>query len=215
MIDLEAISRRLETTLNFTNPAGDGSMSFWLRTNTPWVNNDFFMDSTTAQYLEIKIRNNAIRSRFGGPPWFDSTQNLSTNGTLYHCCLLKRSANQRACYVNGQPRPGLTNESTSTAADGRFIVGDDRSYTSDQRLKLEDIRIYDRTLSEKEIIQIYEGYGHDYIIEGLLHWYPMCDGAENQIVTEEKDIVGKVNLDIVNSDPTYIGSDLYTFGGIM
>ena len=68
---------------------------------------------------------------------------------------------------------------------------------------LDDFRVYNRFLSQEEIETLYACRGNDWIIDGLINWWPMNEGSEGSTVSSLIDVVGGFDLTVVNSTPTY------------
>lgn len=128
-------------------------------------------------------------------------------GTWYHLAFTFDGTNKGA-YVDGTADPapavlanggtGTTNPLAVGSANWNLSQGMDGT--------LEDLRIYNRVLSQKEVQLIYEGNGQDNLLLGLQHWWTLNNGAEGSIVTLEPDLISKVNLSTVAGSPTYVKS---------
>jgi hypothetical protein len=128
-------------------------------------------------------------------------------GPWYHLAFTF-NATQKGAYVNGAADPVLGTYTaaavgtdtvlalgTSLAVPGQGMDGD-----------LEDVRIYNRILSQKEVQLIADNNGEDDLLEGLQHWWTMQNGADGAVVTFEPDLIGKVHMSVIVNSPVYTKS---------
>lgn len=90
-----------------------------------------------------------------------------------------------------------TNIGLDNSASGRYMDGN-----------LEDIRIYDRKLSDAEIQTIYSSEGLDGIKNGLVSRYLLNEESPGTTVTSVKDLAGNVDSSSITGSPTYTASKL-------
>lgn len=128
-------------------------------------------------------------------------------GVEYHLAFVFDGTNKGA-YVNGAADPApLALAHAATGTDTVLHVGTSGTNTAQgANCELEDLRMYNRVLSQDEIQQIYNGEGRDSILNGLQHWWTLDNGVEGATATFEPDLVNNINLTTVVGTPTYIRS---------
>jgi len=106
-------------------------------------------------------------------------------------------------WVNGV-REAVTNTNVNETSS-YLEIGSSRGLSEYMQGAMEDFRIYNRVLSQKEIETIHSCDGTDGILEGLIYWWPLNDSAPGTSSPFPTDIVtGASNLvRRGNSDPVY------------
>ena len=136
-----------------------------------------------------------------------TTSTVYVIGTEYHIACTFDGTN-KGVYVDGiadvAPTP-LPHGATGT--DTVFHIGASSANTAESVNGLiEDVRIYNRVLTQKEIELVANGNGRDQLYDGLQHWWPCNFGADGATVTFEPDVIGKINMTTVVGAPIYVKS---------
>lgn len=136
-----------------------------------------------------------------------NTTTVFTLSTFYHIVCTYDGTN-KGVYVDGIPDPALGAFTNGTNGSDTALSLGSSTWNTGQgaNCALEDVRIYNRVISQKEAIIMCEGFGRDRILDGLIHWWPLNSGADGTIATFEPDIVGKQNMSVIVGSPTYIKS---------
>lgn len=135
--------------------------------------------------------------------------------TWYHLAFTYNGTNKGA-YVNGVADPiSGAYAHNANGNDTALALGSSTwNLAEGMAGELEDVRIYNRVLSQKAVESIYNGNGKDGIVRGLIHWWTLNNGAQRTIVQLEPDIVGKANMSVVVGKPTYTVSSRSFLRGI-
>lgn len=138
--------------------------------------------------------------------------NLIYDDVLYFICMTYDGTNMRL-YLDGEvvDTDGLTGNITNLGTPATTI-GTDTSQTTDRCFDgiIEDVRIYNRALSNDEIRTMYRARGIDNIYHGLLHRWLLAEqtsGTEASGADTVKDMVGN-NSGTPSLTPTYAESQL-------
>jgi len=175
------------------------------------VSQHFFMLSTVLSGGNYLMR---VRLKTGGTVtthYEDSTLGSLSVGTLYHLGFVYDGSNI-LFYRNGVENGSSSKTGTidsNTTTDVR-IADNPGSYRKELEASLEDIRIYERALSEEEVRTMYACCGTDNIWNGLKHRWVFNEGYEGQISSGDdsiKDITGNQHGTPASSPP-YEGSKL-------
>lgn len=128
-------------------------------------------------------------------------------GTWYHLAFTFNGA-RKGAYVNGAVDPAWGLYSTvAVGTDTVLALGTSLSIPGEGMAgELEDVRMYNRVLSQKEVQLIADNDGGDDLLEGLQHWWTMQSGVDGAVVTLEPDLIGKVNMSVIVNSPVYTKS---------
>ncbi len=95
-------------------------------------------------------------------------------------------------WVNGV-REVTETKSTVNITSTYLEIGSSRGTSEFFQGALEDLRIYNRVLTQAEIETVHSCDGTDGILEGLLYWWPLNDGAPGTSSPYPTDIVSGVS----------------------
>jgi Concanavalin A-like lectin/glucanases superfamily len=149
---------------------------------------------------------------------FVSTNNLLAPGVWQHAAFtLDYVSKTPLLYVNGVNQAvagvnNLTGVATSNINSTSAKIGCDILNTVFVDGIIEDARLYQRVLSEQEIMTIYTGLGSDGILQSLASRYPLNDLASGQPVSSVANI-GPIDRVIgvnVNANPLNFGATIMT-----
>jgi hypothetical protein len=152
----------------------------------------------------------------GARLYHDLRQNIGVNldasgplsiGTTYHFALLYDGTHKWS-YKNGVLQLAPTADfNGAVATDQQLSLGGATFSPTDGMIGvLEDVRVYNRNLSQKEVEGIYLSNGRDAIYDGLTNWWTMNNGGEGSIVTNERDLISKIDMVSSSGSPTYVKS---------
>ncbi len=205
-------SQRLASVANFTPPQ-NCSVSWWLKLSSL---NQFGRTASLSVNWEIGLSDNA------GTPTANGIINAMNSGALlysstslqadlrYHVvCTATSSARQ--IFLNGVLDNSAASGGTAPAA-GTLYVGCQYGgtlYFLDGAI--EDLRVYNRIITAEEVATIYACEGRDGITYGLIHRWPMNEGAAGVVASGtgsvKDEATNQLNLTATNS-PVYSGSQL-------
>lgn len=128
-----------------------------------------------------------------------------TVGTYHHIAVCPDVSNtDRFIYLDGVLVDSNTTASFAGTQNGTFYLGQGPGGTGQGWYgAIDDFRIYERILTQKEIETIYTCRGTDGIIANISHWWPLDDGVEGATVSSLTDIVGGLNLTSVTNTPVF------------
>jgi len=131
-------------------------------------------------------------------------------GALSHVVMTCSSDNTRQIFVNGTLD---SSDSLGTESPGAntLILGSDSSSFNYLEAHTEDVRIYNRVLSQAEAQTIYGCKGNDNIRDGLLHRYLLNEGYEDSTASGSgviKDTGPSANNMTPTNSPVYYGTQL-------
>ncbi len=120
----------------------------------------------------------------------------------------------KGAYVNGVADPAPLSLAHGANGNDTALSLGTSTWNATQGMggRIEDVRIYNRVLSQQECETIFNSQGSDGIVNGLIHWWPLI-GPVGQTVTNERDIVGNADLSTVVGSPIYVESDRSIFRG--
>lgn len=189
-----------ETNANYT-PSTNVSMSLWLQAKNLAGGTKYrFFGSDNA--FEARILNNKIEADFfesGATPIISATSIFVFEWT--HVVVTRASNGDVYLYFNGYQDAFLAGNN-DTPGVAPIMVG--ASPVSTERFDgyIEDLRIYSRVLTSKEISVMFHCQGKDYILDDLTHWWVFNEGTFNQEVPIIYDRIGSLDLDY-NKTSTY------------
>jgi len=131
-----------------------------------------------------------------------------TTATWYHLAFAFDGTN-KAVWVDASPDPALGAYTHNAAGTDTALAVGTSTWSQSQGMNgtLEDLRIYNRVLSTREVQEVFNGNGRDGLINGLQHWWTLNNGAENTVVTLEPDMMNaKINLSTIVGSPIYVKS---------
>lgn len=191
----------ITSTSNYVQPSSNHTVSFWLRldnsgsTRRPFGNTGLWESRTsgttlTSDYLQSGALNNIAM----------------TVGVYHHIAFIQNvSSSQRLGYRDGVLVSTVNSASFSGQQTGLMRIGVSPGGSSQGWYgAIDDIRVYNRVLTNEEIETIYYTRGTDGLIAGLSVWYPMDEGAEGTTVSTLYEITGNgPNCTTVNNTPVY------------
>lgn len=192
----------ITTAAAFSEPAV-GSVCLWFRPSNVTGTNRLMGTDTL---WECRLNGSDMLHEFRQSDVPNMTTVFATD-TWYHLVFTYDGTNKGA-YVDAvaDPVEGVYAHGTN-GSDTVLSLGTSTWNAAEGMAgQLEDIRVYDRVLSQKEVELIYDGNGRDGLLRGLIHWWQMNNGAEGSIVTLEPDLISKVHMDTIVGSPTYVKS---------
>ena len=125
----------------------------------------------------------------------------------YHLAFTFDGTN-KGVYVNGSPDPVFGPYTNGTTGFDTALSIGGATWNPSQSFSgyIEDVRIYNRILSQKEVEQIYNSDGCDCLLNGLHHWWRLDNGVEGHVFSYEPDVISKVDMTVIHGTPTYIRS---------
>lgn len=136
----------------------------------------FFNQVSTSVGFQLGIRNSMMTMwSFGGGIIVQYTPTL--NQWIHVCYTYNPTGVISTLYENGVSK-ATTTTAVQTGAPTMAQVGGNQWNESPVTAYMEDLRIYDRVLSLNEINTITYSDGDDFILNGLVHWWPMNEGLE-------------------------------------
>lgn len=207
-VEFAAGSESIRTSGSFPEPA-IATVSLWFRPSSVSGANRI-MGTDTA--WECRLNGSDLLHEFRQSAVPNSTTVFAVN-TWYHLAFVYDGTN-KAVYVNGSPDPALASSAHGTNGNDTVLSVGTSTWNAGQGMsgRLEDIRIYNRVLSQAECEAIRFSRASDGIINGLIHWWPLI-GPDSSVVTNEKDIVGSVNLSTIVGSPIYVQGRRNIFRG--
>jgi hypothetical protein len=197
-------------SLNFTTQASSyrtsgtfpevdiGSICYWVNLDVVGGNRRIVGTDTSWESRLDSSSNMLHEYRQGGT--VKSTTVFNT-GTWYHV-VFSWDGSTKQVYVNGVKEVDTTDSNASTGNDTLLSLGTStHSPTQGLDGTLEDVRIYNRVLTDKEIGVIYNGSGRDGIFNGLQNWWKMTSGAFGVDVTQIIDLVSKLSVNSYDAVP--------------
>ncbi len=162
---------------------------------------------------EVRLSGTSLLHEFRGTGPVTSGTTFASSVTYHIACTY--DGTNKGIYVNGTPSPApAPSGHVANGTDTQLAIGSSTwNLTQGLNGAMEDVRIYNRVLSQKEIQSINDGFGRDNIHNGLIHWWTLSSGSDGSVVTFEPDIVGKQNMTIANGTPTYIKGLPHTYLG--
>lgn len=179
-----------------------GSVSVWFKPSSVSGNNRLM---GTDSSWEARLNGSDMLHEFRQSSQPNMTTVFATN-TWYHLVFVWNGTTKGA-YVNGVADPApITLAHNANGNDTVLSVGT-ATWNAGEGMagELEDLRMYNRVLSLLEVESIFNSDGRDGIINGLQHWWELR-GASGTTVTNEKNLVGSVNLSTIVGSPTYTES---------
>lgn len=205
----KSLNQYLASVSSFTPPA-NCSVAFWLYIIDLSLDMNIFGHSGEWE-IYINDSDNKIYNDMNFGSSLVSSLTLTAD-TLYHIVCTRASDDSRKIVVNGSLDNSDSNGDGSPSG-ATLYIGD--RHTLDTALKgyLQDVRIYNRVLSNDECLSIYRGNGVDSIVNGLLHRLLLNEKSEGIEATGAGSIIDsgsqKVNF-TPNNSPTYCGRILKT-----
>lgn len=194
--DFSTQTSRFETSSNFTE-VSPGTVCYWCYPTA--ISGHRCMGTDTV--WESRFSGSKILHDYAQNAQPSSPTTLSVN-TLYHFAFVF-DGTDKAIYIDGVEDVSGTYSHGTVGSDTHLSIGSSTWSTSQGMTgRLEDVRVYDRALSAQEIEAIYTARGRDSIIEGLVHWWKLDEGAPSANVTSIVDQVGDVNLSSQSTAPT-------------
>lgn len=197
-------------TSGFFMELGIVTICFWYKPDSVTGNNRIF--GTDTNYEGRLNGSNLLHEvRQNVQP---TTTTVYATSAWYHVALLANNT-QKAVYVNGVADVPLGNYATSTVGNDTALSIGSSTWNASQGMfgQLEDFRVYARLLSAAEINLIFASKGKDKIINRLQHWWTLT-GPPGTTVSQEKDLMGNLNLNTVVGTPSYQTSlNTYNKGG--
>lgn len=208
-ISFAAGAEYIQTPGNFTE-LNVGTVALWLYPRSVSGNNRIIGTDTL---WEARLSGSDMLHEFRQSAVPNMTTVFAIN-TWYHVVFTFDGTNKGA-YVDGAVDVAFgPNTNGTTGTSNMLTLGSsDWNLTQGMNGDLEDVRIYNRVLSQKEVQQIYNGEGQDFILDGLQHWWTMNQGAEGSTVVSEEDLIGKVNMTVVAGTPSYVKTERSFIGG--
>ena len=202
MISFAAGAEYIQTAGSFPEPA-TATVMYWFTPNS--VTGDNRLVGTDTLW-ESRLSGTSMLHEYrqGTQP---TISQVFAIGTEYHVAFTYDGTNKGA-YVDAVANPlptALTNGANGT--DTALSIGTSTwNLGQGANALIEDVRVYNRVLSQKEIEQVFNGNGRDQLYDGLIHWWPLNLGPDGGTVTSEPDVVGKQNMTVVAGTPTYVKS---------
>lgn len=202
MISFDAGSESIRTPAAFAE-LSTATICFWLRPNSVSGANRIMGTDTL---WECRLTGSDMLHEFRQSAQPNMTTVFAV-GVEYHVAFVFDGTNKGA-YVNGAADPAPAPLAHGTpGTDTVLHVGTSGTNVAEgANCEMEDLRMYNRVLSQAEIQQIYNGNGRDSIWNGLQHWWTLNNGPEGTTVASEPDLVNNVNLTTIVGTPTYIKS---------
>lgn len=190
-----------QTSSNFT-PNSNVSVCVWLRP-TELTGGTKYRVFGSDNALEFRYLNDRIEADFfesGATPMISDTDLFIWQ--WHHVVITRASDEQGYIYVDGEEDGSRANNDNTPSA-GQLLVG--ASPVSSERYKgyMEDLRIYDRVLSNNEIRTIALAQGKDFILNGLTNWWLFTEGTHNEEVVTIEDRIGSLDLTQQKSSTYY------------
>ena len=175
-----ANSQRLDTISSF-NPPSTGTVMFWKKSESGALR---IIGTDSSWEARISGSNMLHELRQSGVPTVNNT-----DGVIQHWAFGYDGTN-KFVYVDGVE---VYRASDAHGTGGSSILSIGAAYwNTGEEYKgwLEDVRIYNRYLSDSEIKTIHATQGVDGIVDSLIHRWPLTEGAPGTIVTQARDIIG-------------------------
>lgn len=197
MLDFNGGITRCQSTVDFAELA-TGTLTAKIVVFGNFQSGTFF---GTDREWRADLQGGQVRNFFGNTSGTTSTAILES-GVMYHLAYVFDTTSS-GTYIDGVADPPPTALSKVTPGADRELAIGTRSFQPNQGLnhcQLEDVRLYDRVLSQVEVREIAFGQGKDSLIDGLIHHWACNRYAKGEVTTGEIDIVGNLNLtNVINS----------------
>ncbi len=189
-------------------PPSDVTVLLWTRPLTLSGTQRIF--GSDAQF-EAKFSSKTLISDIYEGNNINATIRFSTY-TWYHLAFTRDGTSKDGkIYIDGLIDITSLGTQTGTPSTANMAIGSATGSTDYYKGEVDDFRIYDRVLSDKEIQTIYATRGTDGIVNGLLHRLPMNENGEGLNVSGSgsvKDIGPSTVHYSPTSVPLYRGSIL-------
>jgi Concanavalin A-like lectin/glucanases superfamily/Domain of unknown function (DUF2341)/Fibrillar collagen C-terminal domain/Fibrinogen beta and gamma chains, C-terminal globular domain len=203
-----------DSTFDFT---GDYTLEAWIKTNSVAGANQGIMGKFSSNGWGLQLKYD--KANFGSHSCsnFDSTTSLQID-TWYHIVGIFKFSADDELYVNGRldstgnlagggSSPGNCNDNTSDVVIGTYRT----STTEEFNGIIDQVKIYDRALTQAEVSQSYNG-------GAPVGWWRFDEGMDN-LCSDGKDVCdnsGNGNNGTMTGDPTWItDTSLCKQGGCM
>lgn len=189
-------------TLNTFSAPAIGTVTGWIYPTNLGGDQRILGSSDT---FELRCNGTTITHEF----CFSGTglQSGISNNVIYNfVCRYNRSTRAGDFYLNGNLVASRADGYDDVPPVAELSIANITGRTNYFRGIIEDVRIYDRWISDNEIESIYHLKGVDDIFDGLIHRWILNNGDENTIASEAgsvKDIMGGLHCTPYNN-PTYI-----------
>lgn len=208
-----------------TNVTTNFTMSAWVKVGSlnqnsvMFVNNGWDNRITNGFGYGMGIGNGAggsggkLTGVLSGIVWIDSGYSFPDT-TSWHHVIMTRDTTTTSFYVDGVPQSGssalvpqtpatvtsLAAQYDNVSAYGGFFLGE-----------LEDVRIYNRTLTQAEITSLFESRSRLAMTDGLVAYWMLDEGNEGQTASGAGNVLdrsGSNNNGTANNSPVYTQSSL-------
>ena len=177
-----------------------GTVSLWVEF-ADVIGNSRIMGSDSI--FEARLSGTSLLHEFrqGTTP---TVSTVFTSGVWYHL-VFQFDGTNKAVYVNGSPDPSLGPYTNGAAGFDTALSLGGSTWNPGQSMRghLEDVRMYNRILTHKEVLHLYNSDGCDPYLDGLHHWWRLDNGAEGTQPIYEPDLISKVDMTLVFGTPVY------------
>lgn len=204
-------TQQAQSTTNYARASSDHTVSFWARLdNTGTVARPF---GCTGLW-EMRTNTGTVLTSDLLQAGTLGTATL-TLGTYHHLAVVQNvTGGTRLFYVDAVLVNTIASATFSGAQSGLMRIGNAYGGASQAwNGALDDLRVYDRVLPLDEIQTIQATRGHDYILDGLAHWWPMNEGAEGTTIASLIDVIAGLNCTTITGTPSYNYDAGITFDG--
>jgi concanavalin A-like lectin/glucanase superfamily protein len=115
-------------------------------------------DSNPTSGFQLGIFRNSVQVQLGSPPALTITGSLTMNDGKWHMVGLVRTGIIAFAFIDGRPEAGASNPTLipqDLTCTNSLFVGVDRNLSSFFAGSIDDLRIYNRALSDTEVQQLY------------------------------------------------------------
>ena len=205
MIQFNGTTQELASVANVTPPTPAGTLSFWL--NLPTIGPPGYIMGMSLNWAVRMLGANLTLNLLRATSKPMVVANPFTANTWHHvvAAYLWNGATKTdiTCYIDGVSYGTDNDNDGAQVAAIQYLAS--VGGAGFMPCRLADFRIYNRQLSENEILTIHACRGVDGIVSGMTHRWLMKEGAEGVAATGAgavKDLIGGVNMTPANS-PTW------------
>ncbi len=193
----------IQSTSNYVRASTDHTVMYWLRLdNNTAVRRPF--GNTGAWEARTGSGSNVLTSDYLQSGTLGTV--TLTLGNWHHVAFVQDvTGGNRFGYLDGQLVNTVNGATFAAQQTGLMSLGVSAGGSTQGWFGgIDDTRVYDRVMTQEEIETIYACMGTDSLLEDLVCWYKMDEGAEGAAVTALYDSVeGGLDLTTVTGTPVY------------
>lgn len=212
--DFEASNNEYFESISSVSSSSNGTVCFWVYIESETANNYRLIgnhNNAEVRFFYVSPANRPTNATcavdYLGFFYHDAGNYISIN-TWHHLAATWTSGTSKVLFQNGVALTGSSSSGTDSNSSDTMLIGSSQSDTAQSfDGKAEDIRLYDRVLSDEEIATIYKARGIDNILDGLISKYTFSEvspGSNWSGSSSLKDLSGSQNHASPVTSPTAI-----------